>query len=110
LRAIRPRQKHQEQTETRSHNDSSRHGSPFSPSGTTPIPKRFPMRGFDWFDTDVRECGRVKDPDEKITARNPSHLWHAFFRLCIIPTFQENLAISCALTKTHLPAKRENPS
>jgi hypothetical protein len=39
-------------------------------------------------------------------------LWHAFFRLCIIPTFQENLTIYCGLTKTqtHLPAKRENLS
>src|SRR3984957_16897767 len=38
--------------------------------------------------------------------------WHALLRLCIIPSLQKNLAISCALTKTqtHLPAKRENSS
>jgi hypothetical protein len=23
------------------------------------------MCGFDWFDTDVKVCGKVKDPDEK---------------------------------------------
>jgi hypothetical protein len=33
---------------------------PLSPSGTTCIPKRFPMRGFDWFDTDVECAERSK--------------------------------------------------
>jgi hypothetical protein len=27
------------------------------------------MRGFDYFDTAVEVCGKVKDPDEKITGR-----------------------------------------